>query len=392
MLILIVGAGLSGATIARVLADNGINVRVIDRRPHVAGNAYDYINGIGERIHAYGPHILHGDKDSAAVRFLSRFTDWIPYIHRVRARLKDGRTTPLPINATTIEDVFNIKLETESAARQFIDRLRGGAPGKGQRTRPRNSDEFFALEVGDVLADIFFRPYTLKMWGVDPKELPVSVGSRLRIKTGRCENYFSDTFQALPSKGYTNMIANMLDHRLISVELGVEYRREISSSYDHSFLSVPMDEYFDYQWGRLPYRSIIFEHTRLIDCVSQAAPVINFTDDGPYTRMTQWDLFPNSPSKELRVRTITKERPCSMEDNPGEYYYPMQTEKAKRQYDLYTQLHRASCQNITFCGRTGLFRYIDMIPAVSIHLQMAKDFLLRSGLSRVTFDADAPIV
>ncbi len=366
MACLVVGAGFAGATIARTLAEAGLRVDIIDQRSHIGGNAHDFVNSDGERIHRYGPHLLHGNRLSPAVAFLSRFTAWTPYEHRVRALLADGTTTPLPVNRTTLEDVFDIHLADEDAARCFLDSIRHPLE------KPANADDLFRTSVGEKLADIFFRPYTRKMWGVDARELDLVVGARLPVRCNRDGRYFTDSFQALPSFGYTQLFESMLDHPKIHLRLNTSFEKAMQRHYEHSFLCLPIDHYFEYIYGILPYRSIRF-HTQQSK-QTQAATVINFTDASPYTRTTQWSLLPNSGSASNGLHTITVEEPCSMAANPGEYYYPVQTADSLRLYGLYRQLAAAQA-DITFCGRTGLFRYIDMIPAVTMHLEIAARYL-----------------
>ena len=365
--VLIVGSGLAGSTIARILAENNIKVTIIDKRNHVAGNIYDFVNSNDERIHKYGPHLLHCNKNSEALKFLSNYTDWISYEHKVRALLKDGRTTPLPINKLTLQDVFNKKFDSEDDVRKFLDLIRN------KDLVPKNTDEFFEANVGNKLADIFYRPYTKKMWGIEPKELEISIGARLPIRVNEDTRYFNDTFQALPKDGYTKMIEKMLDHQNINLNLITSFQKGMENNYDHAFLCLPIDEYFDFRFGVLPYRSIIFEHKKEVG-TDLPASVINFTDNSLYTRKTQWDLLPNCKSSLHEYKTITYEIPCSMDKNPGEFYYPVKTKDSKTIYENYKKLSE-TLDKITFCGRTGLFRYIDMIPAVSIHQKIANDFL-----------------
>ncbi len=365
--ILIVGAGLAGATIARSLADENFFVHIIDKRNHIAGNIFDFNNSNLERIHKYGPHLLHCNKNSPALKFLNRFTDWIPYEHRVRALLCDGRTTPLPINKLTIEDVFNKKFKNELEVQEFLDSIRN------KNLIPKNTDEFFEASVGVRLANIFFRPYTKKMWGIHPKYLSIGIGSRLPIRTNDDTRYFNDDFQALPKNGYTKMIENMISHENIKLNLDTIYENKMEKDYDKVFLCMPIDKYYNYKFGILPYRSILFEN-RKENGDDLQSPVINFTDDKKYTRKTQWSLFPNSYQKSNNLKTITYEIPCSMEENPNEYYYPVQTKESNILFNKYKELSLQDSKLI-FCGRTGLFRYIDMIPTVLIHLKIAKEFI-----------------
>ena len=189
--ILIVGAGFAGATIARLLAENGYKILLIDKRSHIGGNAYDYINSKSERIHKYGPHLFHCNNKDPSLKFLNRFTEWVEYKHKVRAILENGKTTPLPINRTTLEDVFNISLRTEKETINFLSSLRL------KEINPKNSDELFLASYGEKISNIFFRPYTEKMWGMNAKELELSIGARLPFRADRNPYYFNDSFQAL---------------------------------------------------------------------------------------------------------------------------------------------------------------------------------------------------
>ena len=365
--ILIVGAGLAGCTLGRILAENSFKVLIIEKRNHIAGNVFDYVNLNNERIHKYGPHLLHCRKNSIALKFLSRFTDWVKYEHRVRALLDDGRTTPLPINKFTIQDVFDKSFHNREATIKFLDSIRN------KDLIPKNTDELFEASVGNKLADIFFRPYTKKMWGVDPKLLSINIGSRLPVRTNEDCRYFNDEFQALPKYGYTEMVKRILNHKNIEINLNTPFKKGMELQFFHSFLSIPIDEYFDFEFGRLPYRSILFEN-KFEGGNNLEAPVINFTDNSHFTRKTQWNLLPNSYNFKGDLKTITYEKPCSIDENPGEYYYPVQTMHSKRIFGSYEKLSKNE-KSITFIGRTGLFKYIDMIPAVEIHIQLAKKFI-----------------
>ena len=365
--ILIVGAGFAGATISRLLAENGYKILLIDKRNHIGGNAYDYVNSKSERIHKYGPHLFHCNSKDPSLKFLNRFTEWVEYKHKVRAILEQDKTTPLPVNRTTLEDVFNISLSNEKETINFLNSLRL------KIINPNNSDELFLASYGEKITNIFFRPYTEKMWGIKATELEVSVGARLPFRTNRNEYYFNDSFQALPKYGYKNLIENIFDHRNINIKLNCLFDKRMQKFYSHSFLCIPIDSYYNYQFGRLPYRSILFEN-RLMQRDDLPSPVLNFTNNSKYTRMTQWSLFPNSGKTKTNRKTFTYEIPCSMETNPNEYYYPVQTKESKILYQKYSKLSKTD-NEITFCGRTGLFKYLDMLPCVLLHMRIAKDFL-----------------
>ena len=364
---LVVGAGLSGAAIARQLAEADFLVTVIDKRNHVAGNAFDFVNSKGERIHKFGPHLLHGSDTSVAIKWLSRFTDWIPYEHRVRALLPSGcQTTPLPVNASTLEDIFNISFSSESEVCAFLERLQ-------HKCIVQNADDLFISTVGEKLADLFFRPYTKKMWGIPATEIEAAVGNRLPVRSNRDDRYFTDSFQALPANGYTECVKNILEHENISICLTTNFDKLMLKDYRHAFLCVPVDEYFDFQFGRLPYRSIRFENRS--QRINLEVPTINFTDSCKYTRMTQWDLLPNSDTAHDMEHTVTYEIPCMPEDNRNEMYYPVRNRESLEMYSKYMEFASSIDGRVTFCGRTGLFEYLDMVPAVNKHLMMAKKFI-----------------
>jgi UDP-galactopyranose mutase len=371
--VLVVGAGFAGSVVARECADAGHAVHVIDRRPHIGGNAHDAVNSHGERIHLYGPHLLHGERESVAIRWLSRFTEWLPYEHRVRALLADGRTTPLPVNRTTLEDVFGVPLATDDDAQALL-------ASQVCPLQPSNTDEVFLANVGPTLADLFFRPYTRKMWGVCPTELEAAVGARLPVRCNRDDRYFTDSFQAMPKEGFTAMFARILDHPAIEVTLGEAYGKEHDNHYDHVFLSLPIDEFFQFRFGRLPYRSIRFESDQAAG--DQSATVINYTDSGIYTRCTQWDLIPNSGRRSDGLHTITREIPCDASENNNECYYPVRNGQSLALYERYRALADQETDK-TFIGRCGLFRYIDMVPCVTIHLQLVARFLAGAPLPHV---------
>lgn len=330
---LIVGAGLSGAVIARCLADNGNKVTVIDKRDHIGGNCFDYLNEDNILVHKYGPHLFH-TSNVEVVDWLSRFTKWVPYKHRVKAKLKDSRLVTLPVNAETARIV-----------------------GK------------------ENVIDIFFRPYTKKMWGLDIEQLDSSILKRVPIRDDDNEFYFpNDNFQAMPLHGYTKLFEEILNHQNIDVHLKTNYKEYDHNSFDHIFNSMPIDEYFDWCYGRLPYRSMKF-HTSTVQ-VPNLFPVatVNFTHDGPFTRVTEWKNIPNSrtfnPSE--YVTSITVEEPCEGTEL-NEPYYPVKDihGENRAKFERYQQLVPS---NMTFIGRCGTYSYIDMDKAVALALEIAKKF------------------
>jgi len=370
---LVVGAGFVGSVIARELAEKGNHVTIIDKRSHVGGNAFDHVNEHGERIHDYGPHLFHGSKDSVAVRWLSRFTEWVPYEHRVKALLTDGRTTPLPVNKTTLEDVFGLSLAAPGETQKLLESIQDQSIDT-----PINSDEVFLKSVGERLANIFFRPYTKKMWGKPATEIEAAVGARIPVRSNRDDRYFTDDFQMMPKDGYTAIFERILDHPNIKVVLGREFTRHATEFFDHAFLTIPIDRYYDCCFGELPYRSIRFVQA---ECdYDQAATTINFTDDGPYTRVTQWSLIPNSKHRKDGPHAVTMEVPCDPKDNSDECYYPIRNKDSLDLYRRYEELSKEE-GNLTFCGRLGWFTYTDMVPAITRALQLVKKFLEDRGQS-----------
>lgn len=284
---LVVGAGFAGATYARVLAEAGQRVDVIDRRPHIAGNAYDEVSPSGVRVHRYGPHLFHTNNERV-VEWLRRFGAFVPYEHRVQAELVDGRCVPLPVNRRTIEAVFGVTLGDEAQVQAFLRRQ--GEP----IAAPRNAGEYLRSQIGAVLTDLFFRPYTRKMWALDLEDLSADVVKRIPIRPDDEDRYFpNDRFQMLPRDGYARVFAAILDHKLIRVTLNQAFDKAMLSTYLHCFNSMPIDEYFDQMFGMLPYRSIRFHHVERPNAQEHGtAATINFTDHGRFTRETDWSRLP----------------------------------------------------------------------------------------------------
>jgi len=368
MRVLVVGAGFSGSVVARQLADAGVeHIQVIDRRDHVAGNAYDPVHpDTGGRFHQYGPHIFHTN-DQGVVDYLSRFTQWLPYQHRVRAILPGGADAPMPINRDTLQAHYGTALPSEQAMQDFLARVREPVDN------PRNAQEYLYGIYGRELTQLFFGNYTYKMWGLTLAETPVSVVARLPVRYGDEANYFDDAFQMMPRDGYHSLVSAMLEHERIAVALSCPFDRSMEAGYDHVFNSMPIDEYFDNAFGPLPYRSIRFEH-RFDEPFAHAVPTVNFTDTGRYTRKTAWPLYPGCGGEV--GRHVTYEVPCSYEDNGFERYYPIKTVDGwpQRRYKQYEALAREQ-PNMTFIGRCGQYIYYDMHQVVANSLGIARRFL-----------------
>ncbi len=367
---LVVGAGFAGAVCARTLADAGHAVTVIDKRDHIGGNAFDYIDGNGVRVHRYGPHLFHTN-NATVVEWLSRFGEWVPYEHRVRARLNDGRHVPLPVNRQTVNQVFDKALPDEAAVKAFLRSV--AEPIE----TPHNAAEYLRSQIGGVLTDLFFRPYTKKMWAMDLEEMSASVVQRIPIRFDDDDRYFpNDRFQLLPVRGYTAIFDAIFDHPNIKVSSKTSYERGMESGYAHCFNSMPIDEFFGFQLGELPYRSIRF-HPR--DQPTESPPawaVTNYTDAGPFTRETYWHALPAHHVTPGAQVTVTVEEPCDYRDNYFERYYPVKTAD-NRFVVLYEQYKALSTDTpkMSFIGRCGTYQYLDMHQVINQSMAEAKRFL-----------------
>lgn len=364
---LVVGAGFAGSIVARRLADAGARVHLIDRRFHIGGNAYDEFDAHGLLVHRYGPHIFHTNS-SDVVEYLSRFTEWRPYEHRVLASI-DDRLVPFPVNLTTLNTLYGLDLD-EAGAMEFFERAR----------LPRNpiltSEDVVLNAVGRDIYERFFRGYTRKQWALDPSQLSAAVCGRIRFHAGTDDRYFSDKFQAMPREGYTRMFERILDHPGISRELGVDFadgRGRIRAG--HVFYTGPIDAYFDFRFGRLAYRSLRLEHEHLPGVRRfQSAATINYPNHFPFIRITE---FKHLTGQNHPGTSIVREFPQSK----GEPYYPVLTPGNIRLYKRYEELARAE-KNVTFAGRLAQYRYLNMDQAVAAALTAA-DAVLAGALSRV---------
>jgi UDP-galactopyranose mutase len=372
MRVLVVGAGFAGAVIARELAEtNCCKITLIDKREHIAGNTYDPVHPkTGHRYHKYGPHIFHTNSGDV-VTYLSQFTQWLPYRHKVRAVLPDGSSAPMPINRDTLNAHYGVELANEQAMREFLDGVR--VPN----SKPENALEYLHSIYGVELAEMFFGRYTRKMWGLDMTDMPVSVVARLPVRFGNEVDYFNDEYQCMPAQGYVTLFERMLDHGNIEVQLETAFNKGMEKHYTHVFNSMPIDEYFDNEFGPLPYRSIRFEH-RFDEGFDYPVPTVNFTDNGQYTRKTAWPLYPGCGG--VVGSHVTYEIPCSYEENNMERYYPIKTTDGwpQRRYKQYEDLAKGK-NNMTFIGRCGQYIYYDMHQVVANSLTIARKFIQSAG-------------
>ncbi len=346
---LIVGAGFAGSVLAeRLASQHGARVLLIDRRPHVGGNAYDEPNEAGILYHKYGPHIFHTNSQQV-VDYLSQFTQWRPYEHRVRAYVR-GQLVPIPINRTTLNLLFDAGLETDEDAAEYL----------AARAEPvdeiTTSEDVVINAVGRELYELFFRGYTRKQWGLDPSELDKQVTSRIPTRTNTDDRYFSDTFQAMPLNGYTAMFEKMLDHPLIEKRLGTDFRDLKDQAHqlaDHIIYTGPIDEYFDFRFGKLPYRSLKFDHQTLEQEQFQPVAVVNYPcEEVPFTRISE---YKHLTGQESAVTTVTYEYPS----DEGDPYYPIPRPENQELFKRYEALADAT-GNVTFVGRLATYRYYNM--------------------------------
>ena len=347
--IAIVGAGLSGAVIARELAEKGNKVVVYEQRNHLAGNCYSYRDKeTGIMVHKYGPHIFHTD-DEEVWNYVNRFSEFMPYVNRVKTTTK-GEVFSLPINLHTINQFFR-KTFSPDEAKQFIE-----SQADLSIKEPKNFEEQALRFVGKELYEAFFKGYTIKQWGIDPKDLPASILKRLPLRFNYDDNYFAHRFQGIPKDGYTVLVENILTHPNITIKLNTRYTKEMNPQYDHIFYSGTIDGYYDYIYGHLPYRTLDFE-INVYDGDFQGCAVMNYGDVSvPYTRISQHDYFTPWENHEKSIYIKEFSHQCEENDEP---YYPINLVGQNETLEKYSKLAEKE-SNVTFIGRLGTYRYMDM--------------------------------
>ena len=348
---LVVGAGYAGSIMAERLATQcGHRVLVIDRRDHIAGNAYDYADEHGVVCHKYGPHIFH-TQSQKVVDYLSRFTEWRPYEHRVLANV-EGQLLPMPINIDTVNRLYGLDLETEADMEAFL------AERAEPRERIETSEDSCVARFGRDLYEKFFRGYTRKQWERDPSELHASVCARIPIRFNRDDRYFNDSFQKMPLDGYTAMFERMLDHPSIEIRTGTDFfdvREEIQ--YGHLVFTGPIDEFYGHRFGKLPYRSLEFEHKTVDtpdgELVQPVASINEPSGDVPITRTTEYRWLTGQTHTKS---TLSMEYPRS----EGDPYYPVPQAENRELYKRYETLGAEEDPNVTFVGRLARYQYLNM--------------------------------
>jgi UDP-galactopyranose mutase len=364
--ILIAGAGFAGATVARTLADAGCEVRVLEKRPHVAGNAWDHLDAHGVLIHEYGPHIFHTNSKKV-IEFLSRFTLWRFYEHRVLAHLKD-KLLPIPINRTTINGLYGLDLD-QAGVDAFFEKVRE------PRDPVKTSADVVIGSVGRELADIFFRGYTRKQWGLELEDLAAGVAARIPTRTDDDDRYFTDTYQLMPAEGYTAMFERMLKHERIEVRLGEAFvPSDAHEDFDRIIYTGPIDAYFDCRLGELPYRSLRFEHEHLNVERFQPTGTVNYPVSEDFTRITEFKYL---SGQEHEGTSIVREYPCA----DGDPYYPIPREANEALYKKYQALAETLAPRVTFLGRLAQYRYYNMDQVVAASLVAADRIREGLGLS-----------
>lgn len=353
---LIVGAGYAGSVLAERLATQANKrVLIIDRRSHIGGNAYDHYNEEGILVHRYGPHIFHTNSERI-FDYLSQFTDWRPYEHRVLAHV-DGMLLPIPINRTTVNRLYGLNLQTEAECEAFF--VSRAEPKEHCRT----SEDVVVSKVGRELYEKFFRGYTRKQWGMDPSELDAQVTARIPVRCNTDDRYFTDTFQVMPLHGYTRLFERMLSHPNIKIMLNTDYR-EIRRviPYRELIFTGPIDEYFDYRFGKLPYRSLEFRHETLEKEQALPVAVVNHPNDQDYTRVTE---FKHLTGQRHSKTSVVYEYPRA----EGDPYYPIPKPECTALYQLYKELADAT-PGVHFVGRLATYKYYNMDQVVGQALAM----------------------
>lgn len=353
---LIVGAGFAGSVVAERLATQlDARVLIIDKRNHIGGNAYDFYNEAGVLVHKYGPHIFHTNAKKV-FDYLSRFTEWRSYEHRVLAQV-DGRLLPIPINLDTLNQFYGKHLSSADVE-DFLATI------AEPRAAIVTSEDVVVSRVGRELYNKFFRNYTRKQWNLDPSELDASVTARVPVRTTRDDRYFTDQYQAMPLRGYTKMFENMLDHPNIHIMLQTEYEDiKDSIGFRELVFTGPVDEYFSYCYGKLPYRSLRFEHHTHHCEQFQAAAVINYPNDHAYTRITEFKYL---TGQEHSKTSIVYEYP----ESEGDPYYPVPQPRNAELYAQYKALADA-IPGVYFAGRLATYRYYNMDQVVAQALTLS---------------------
>lgn len=375
---LIVGAGFAGCVLAERLASrSGKKVLLIDKRNHIGGNAYDYFNNDGILIHKYGPHIFHTNSKEV-FDYLGQYTNWRSYEHRVLASV-DGQLVPIPINLNTINKLYGLTLCSSQVEDFFSSRAE-------KIEKVKTSEDVVVSKVGRELYEKFFKGYTKKQWDLDPSELDASVTARVPTRTNKDDRYFTDTYQAMPADGYTKMFEKMLAHPGIKVMLQTDYKEVIDSiPYKQMIYTGPVDSYFDFCYGKLPYRSLEFKFETIESEAYQPTGTVNYPNEQSYTRITDFKYLTGQKHPKT---TIVYEYPKA----DGDPYYPIPRPENAEIYRKYQQL-AAQMENTYFVGRLATYKYYNMDQVVAQALTLFKKLVAKTSESYVNSNtASLPVL
>ena len=368
---LIVGAGFAGSVLAERLATSGKRVLIIDKRNHIGGNAYDYYNEDGILIHKYGPHIFHTNSEDV-FNYLSKFTQWRNYQHKVLASV-DGQLLPIPINLNTINQYYGLNLNGLQVEEFLAQRAEKVYPVK-------TSEDVVVSKVGRELYEKFFKGYTRKQWALDPSELDASVTARVPTRTNKDDRYFTDTFQAMPLHGYTKMFEKMLSHPNIKIMLNTNYQEVMNDvTYKKLIFTGPVDEYFNYRFGKLPYRSLRFKFETLPKENFQETGTINYPNDYAFTRITE---FKHLTGQKHEKTSVVYEFP----EAEGDPYYPVPRPENDLLYKKYHAL-ASQLTNTFFVGRLATYKYYNMDQVVAQALTTFKK-IMQTEISKLNADEE----
>ena len=363
MNIVIVGAGISGAVLARLLAEKNYNVLVVDKRFHIGGNCYDYTDDNGINIHKYGPHIFRTNNEEIW-QFLSRFTKWHKYTHKVRAII-NGKEIPIPFNFTSIDILFDAK-KAKTFKQKLISKY--GKNKKIPILELKKSTDKILQELAAFIYEKVFYHYTLKQWGLKPEELDGDALARVPIYTSYLDGYFTEKYQSIPKNGYTKMFENILKHPNIKIQLNTDFKNLKNAKYEYLFYSGPIDEFYNFKLGHLPYRSLNFDLKTLTQNKFQNVAVVNYTGSELYTRITEFKHFLNQKSSNT---TVAYEYPSAFELGKNERYYPIPKQENEELYKKYLALAKKE-KNTYFIGRLGGYKYYSMQSAISAIFELIR--------------------
>lgn len=353
---IVVGAGFAGSVMAERLAGTGKKILVVDKRGHVGGNAYDHYDEAGILVHKYGPHIFHTNSPEV-YDYLSRFTEWRPYEHKVLGSV-DGKLVPIPINLNTVNLLYGWHLDSEEMEEFLRSRAEPIAP-------VRTSADVVLNRVGRELYEKFFKNYTKKQWDLDPSELDASVTARVPVRTNQDDRYFTDAFQVMPLHGYTAMFEKMLSHENIETRLNTDYKDIIGQvPYKNIIYTGPVDSYFDYRYGKLPYRSLEFKHETLDQQVFQPTGTVNYPNEQAFTRITEFKYLTGQAHEKTSIV-------YEFSRAEGDPYYPIPTTANAEIYRKYQAL-ADNTPNVFFTGRLATYKYYNMDQVVAQALTLFK--------------------